>query len=88
MTDHTHVPVEVPATATADQLQAAFRVLLTALGGFAVGRGWLTEELASALAGILLIVWPLVWSQLKARSSHAKLVTVANAAPDSVAVVK
>lgn len=89
MSDTTpNVPVEVPASPAADQLTSAFRAVLMALGGWAVGKGWLTEELATALATVILLVWPLVWSQLKARSTHAKLVTVASAAPDSVAVVK
>ena len=88
MTDHTHVPVEVPASPAVDQLQSAFRAVLLALGGWAVGKGWLTEELATALATVILLIWPLIWSQLKARSAHAKLVTVAQAVSDDVAVVK
>lgn len=81
-------PIIVSASPAVDQIQSAFRAMLLAVGGWAVAKGWLTTDLATATASMILIVWPFVWAQLKVRKAHWRLVTVAQAAPDSVAQVQ
>lgn len=81
-------PIVVHESAVPTQLMAALRQALIALGGYLVGKGWLTDELAQAVIPVVLLVGPVIWSQFRVRSGQAKLVTAAAAAPDSVAQVR
>ena len=70
---------------TQDQILAVLRQLLSFAGGFAVARGWLTDEQLTALAGLvppLLAIW---WVWRKA-SPSSQLASVA-ANPDVKKIV-
>lgn len=53
-----------------EQLEAAVRQTLTAVGAYAAGRGWLPADLAGALVGLAMVGGPFLWSQARARQSH------------------
>ncbi|MDP3853139.1 hypothetical protein [Phenylobacterium sp.] len=82
-----NTPISVRESPAVDQIMAAVRQVLVALGGFAVGKGWVDESTASAVTGLVLVVGPIVWSQIAVRGRHAKLVVTAEAAPNAVATV-
>lgn len=86
--DEAPTPVVVSASPLNDQLASAFRTFLVALGAYGTGKGWFNHELFTAAVPLIMIGWPLVWAQLKARSSHAKQITMAERLPDSIAQVK
>ena len=93
MTDVTPAtPIVVPATPASDQLASGLRSVILGLGVIATTLG--ATKFAGTLNGLLEAAGPIaavvsvVWSQWNAHSQHAQKVTMANAAPDSVAVVK
>ncbi len=49
------------------QLNAALRQIGIAAGGWAIGRGYLDTDTATAIGTILLVVVPFVWGQIKTR---------------------
>lgn len=81
-------PIVVPASPVPDQFASAFRALLIAFGAYGTGKGWFNHELFAAAVPVIMIGWPFVWAQLKARSSHAKQVTMARELPNSIAQVQ
>lgn len=87
MSDPNSTPIMVNPSPGPDQLASAVRSLLIAVGAYGAGKGWFDASLWAALVPVLMIVGPVVWAQLKVRSSKAKMVTVAEAAPDQVAQV-
>ncbi len=64
------------------------RQALLVWGGSLLGNGFMTEDTAAAIATVLLIGGPLIYGQVKGWLRHRKLVTLAEAAPDSLATVK
>lgn len=85
-------PVDSPIVVNPNPLPAqalvAVRSLLILAGGIAVGRGWLTNEQLSILVGAILVLGPIIYQQFASRRNTAKLATLAEAAPNTVAVVK
>lgn len=81
-------PITVNATAVPDQLGAALRQFLVGLGAYMAGKGWIDEGLAAATIPMLLIVGPMLWSQLIVRQQHQDAKTLAAAVDDSVGRVK
>ncbi|HEV2570325.1 MAG TPA: hypothetical protein VGU72_01210 [Beijerinckiaceae bacterium] len=70
---------------TQDQILAVLRQLLSFSGGFAVARGWLTNEQLTALAGLippLVAVW-WVWR----KSSPGAQIAAVAANPDVKKIV-
>lgn len=94
MTDPATTPIQVNATPTADQIAAALRQLVAALGAIAATLGYngiFTDARLnhwSALAGPAAAVVAVIWGQVATRAKSKKLTIAAAAAPDSVAVVK
>lgn len=43
-------------------LTSGFRYLLTAIGGIAVGKGWLTNDAWQQITAGVLIIAPVAWS--------------------------
>lgn len=80
-------PIVVGSVAN-EQLGQAFRTLLTALGGYAVAKGWLTGDLETALVPFALIALPLAWGQIRVVKLNVDRKTMAAALPDTVAVTK
>lgn len=49
------------------QIAAAVRQIALAIGGFAIGRGWLEEDTLSAIVTVAVIAVPFVWGQFRTR---------------------
>lgn len=81
-------PILVNESPVPDQLWVLIRDVMKITGGYLVGKGWLDAETFATISGLVLIVGPMVWAQLKARSNAKKLTTLATVAPDSIAQVK
>lgn len=86
------LPIEVNASATNAIIGAVVRYLLQTAGGILVARGFLDQPTADSiilqLGGVLLTVIPLAWGAIRAKLTHSEKVVLADAAPNSVAVVK
>jgi hypothetical protein len=80
-------PISVNESALPDQAGAAIRTLLVAVGGYMAGKGWIDANIVAALVPVIMIVGPLVWGQLRVLRTHAERVTMADAAPSTVANV-
>lgn len=80
-------PIVVGSAAT-EQLGQAARTLLTALGGYAVAKGWISGDIATALVPVVLIGGPLLWGQLRVLKTNAQRKTMAAALPDTIATTK
>jgi hypothetical protein len=81
-------PILIDPSSTVGQLGALLRYVLTAGGGFALGRGWISSDALQFLTGLLTVILPTAYGIWKTHQTKQKLVEVAAAAPDSVAVVK
>jgi hypothetical protein len=87
-------PIIVNATPTADQIAAALRQGIAAVGAIAgtLGVTGIFSDAhlnqATALVGPIATVLAIVWGQLETRSKAKKLTITAAAAPNSVAQVK
>lgn len=78
-----------------DQVLSAVRWLLTGVGGYAVGRGWITTDQLTYIGGAAVAIVPLVWSffvhtdgaKIAAVTAmpEVKQVVVTPAAPDTAA---
>lgn len=77
-------PIVVAASATKDQIWTAIRDLLKIIGSALVMRGYLQDSWIEPGVGAIFILAPVIWSQLKTRSNHAKMWWLAHFAPDSV----
>jgi hypothetical protein len=49
------------------QVAAAARQLALAIGGYAVGRGWLEDDTVTAIATVAVLIVPFIWGQLTTR---------------------
>ena len=80
--------IEVHGSPLPDQLWAALRQIAPPMMAYALGKGWLENDLAALLGALGAIVWPIVAGQIKTRLRAQQLTTVAASAPDDVATVK
>ena len=80
-------PIEVSAPIT-EQLWSAARTIAVAGGTFALGRGWIEQDTAVLLGAVGVTLWGVIAGQLKTWERSRKLVTLAQAVPDAVALVK
>lgn len=83
-------PIEVHASPLVDQLWAALRQIAPAGMAFALGRGWVSNDMAVLLGVAGGIAWPIVAGQLKTRERAQQLVRIASddRVPDAVAKIK
>jgi len=81
-------PIQVNQSAIPEQAGAVIRTLLVAVGGYMAGKGWIDSNIAAALVPAVMVLGPMLWSQLRVLKTHGQRVTLANYAPDSVAQVK
>lgn len=81
-------PIEVNSNLLPDQLWAAGRQMAPAVVTFLIGRHLIANDTAAMLGIVAGVIYPIVASQLKTRQRSQLMVTLANAAPDEVAVVK
>lgn len=87
MTEDTTIPIKV-GSQTGEQLGQAVRVLLSALAGWLIAKGYLDANLAAAALPVILLAAPIVWGQVRVWKTHQQRTTMANLLPDSVASVK
>lgn len=80
--------IEVNSSPLPEQLWVALRQVVPPLVAYAVGRGWLADDTAAMLGALAAVLGPIVYGQVRTWNRSATLVTLANAAPDSVATVK
>lgn len=52
---------------TTTQAIAAGRQIALAIGGYAVGRGWLEEDTLSAIVTVFVLLVPFIWGQMSTR---------------------
>ena len=57
---------------TQTQLAAAVRQIALAVGGYAVGKGWLEDDTVTAIVTIAVILVPFIWGQIKTRNLAKK----------------
>lgn len=90
MTEETTQPIEAHDSPLPDQAWAALRQFAPAVMAFAIGRGWLSDDLSILLGVLGGVVWPIVAGQLKTRRRATELAILARAptTPDSLAVIK
>jgi hypothetical protein len=81
-------PIIIDPSSTVGQIGALLRYVLTAAGSFALGKGWISNDALQFLTGLLTVVAPTAYGIWKTWHSKQKLVAVADAAPNSVAVIK
>lgn len=84
----TDAPITVSASPWPEQVYTAMRQILPVVGAYAAGRGWIAEDTATMIGGVLTIVAPIVWGQIKTLERSRKLAVLAEVAPDEVAVTK
>lgn len=64
-------------------IQAQLRVLLAAVAGFVVGKGWIEETIAEALVGLIVLAIPAVWAWWSNRPQSSEAIKIAESVADS-----
>lgn len=86
MADQT-TPIVVNDGTTTPTLGALLRYILTAVGAFAIGRGWVTDETMQAITALVTVVAPSAYGIYLSFKNKKKLLVAAEAAPNSIAKV-
>lgn len=81
-------PIVVNPNPLPTQAWVAVRDVLKVAGGVLVTRGLVTDAQLETLVGAVLVVAPIIWAQYRARRDKAKMTLLAQAAPNSVGVVR
>jgi len=81
-------PLEVHGSPLPDQLWAGLRQVAPPLLAFALGRGWVPNDIVPVVTVVGGVVWAIVAGQLKTRRRAKQLTALATVAPDNVAVLK
>lgn len=80
-------PITVTDNTLEGQITTLARYLLTAVGSFALGKGWIDGEALQMLTGLVTIAAPAAWGIWKTYTSKKQRIVLAEAAPNSVATV-
>ncbi len=88
MNDETKAPILVDPNAFPAIAAVILRYALQALGGFLVARGWIEGDTVEIIVSGGLVVAPMAYAAARAHRNRARLVTIAEAAPNDVARVK
>lgn len=81
-------PIVVNPNPVPQQAWVAIRDVLKVAGGVLVAKGALDDATLEILLGAFLVIGPMVWAQVRARRQTAQFTTLADVAPNRVAVVK
>ena len=81
-------PIIVSDGTATPTLGALLRYLLTAIGAFAIGRGWVTDETMQAITALATVVAPTAYGIYLSWKNKRKLIVAAEAAPNTVARVQ
>lgn len=68
------------------EILSSLRVLLAAVGGFVVGKGWIDEGIAEALVGFVVVVVPFVWNLMAKKATSRESIQTAEKVAESDAV--
>lgn len=71
--------IEVRENPALEQFTAALRQVMLAVGGWAVGRGYLAGDTLVAIGTVAALVGPFLYGQFKQFNNHKKLVTLVEA---------
>lgn len=89
MTDNNETPpIVVDGSPLSDQLWAAMRQIAPPAMAFAIGKGWISNELGILLGTVAAIIWPIVAGQLKTRHRAVQLANIAKDGRNPGAVLK
>lgn len=80
-------PIAVNESAAPAQAMSALRDLLKVAGAALVTKGMISQEWVEPIIGAILVIGPIVWTQLVTIWKHRQLVITADAAPARVSVV-
>lgn len=81
-------PIVVNPNPVPQQAWVAIRDVLKVAGGVLVAKGALDNGTLEILLGAFMVLAPMAWAQVRARRQTRQLTTLADAAPNRVAVVK
>ncbi|WP_408590101.1 hypothetical protein [Novosphingobium sp.] len=81
-------PIEVNGSPIGEQLWSGVRTVAVAGGAFALGRGYIAQDTLALLAAIGAVAWGVIAAQMKTWQRSHKLVKLAQAVSDDVAVIK
>lgn len=81
-------PIEISASAVPNHLMSLLRDGLVGVTAWLVGKGYIDEVTGTQLVSMGLILGTVAWRQFVVHRGHKRTVTIAQAAPDSIAVVK
>lgn len=88
MSNDTTPPIEISPNQLPGQAGTLLRYILTTVGGYALGKGWIDDQLLQVLTALITVIAPLAYGMYKTWIHKSQLVVTAEAAPNSVAVVK
>lgn len=86
--DQAGAPIEIDPNSLPGQIAALGRYLLTAGGAFALGRGWIDGDLLAFVTGLVTVAAPTIYGMWKTHQNKKLTVVLADAAPNTKAVVK
>jgi len=81
-------PVVVKASSTSAEIETTIGQLIPAAGGVLLAYGAITAEKWAAISAVLPLLLSLFWRLWRTRRNHAKMVTMAKAAPDEIAQIR
>jgi hypothetical protein len=87
MATDTDTPIVVGGMALPTALASALRYLITMLGTFAVAKGWVKAENLDGILTVAITLATVGYGLYKSYTNRTKLITTAEAAPNSVAIV-
>lgn len=89
MTDFHPTPrIEVSASAMPSQIMSLLRDAVAIGTAWAMGKGYIDAYTGTQIGALVVLGANIAWRQYVTKRTHTKLVTAADAAPSSVAVVK
>lgn len=80
--------IEVPASPLAGSFWMALRQIIPPVIAYMVGRGYIAHDTAAMLGAVGAGVAPIIYGQVRTWKRSKALVSLAQAVPDSIAVLK
>lgn len=80
--------VTVPASPIGAQASSAVRDVLKILGTLLVSKGVIESSWVEPLVGAVMVLGPIMWSQLSVLRKHTRMIIMANELPDDVVQIK
>ena len=80
--------IEVEASPLPGSLWMLLRQIIPPIIAFSVGRGWIADDTASLIGAVAATLVPIIYGQTRTWNRSSALLALANAVPDSIALVK